>query len=174
MAISLPEMYRVEKESQITQTTGTLTPSSMTISVVDASVFPSAPNIAILFQKEGNYAETVRYSNKGTNTLGGVQRGFFGTTPRSWPIGTDIARGLSGYDLDTVIDSIELMATAIDGTPSNGEQVQADWNQDDSSQVNYVKNRPKINSVVLKGNRDLPEDAITNMRIIQIMNSNRN
>ena len=40
-----------------------------------------------------------------------------------------------------------------------------DWEQDDESKPNHVKNRPRINGIILKGNRELPETAITNLEI---------
>jgi hypothetical protein len=46
--------------------------------------------------------------------------------------------------------------------------VQADWEQDDASEPDYVKNRPMINEVILRGNRELPEFPLTNSEIDEI------
>ena len=51
----------------------------------------------------------------------------------------------------------------------SGVFVQADWDQEEPSEPDYVKNRPRINEVVLVGNRELPEIAITNMEIDEML-----
>ena len=48
---------------------------------------------------------------------------------------------------------------------SGGAQIQTDFDQDDNTKEDYIKNRPRINGSILKGNRVLPEDPLTNFEI---------
>ena len=49
--------------------------------------------------------------------------------------------------------------------PSGELTTPVDWEQEDHTQPNYVRNRPMINGVVLTGNRELPEIPLTNLEI---------
>ena len=56
---------------------------------------------------------------------------------------------------------------------TGGTQVQADWEQDNTIHPSYVLNRPKINEIILRGNRVLPENPLTNLQIQAIISYNR-
>jgi len=118
--MELTRMYPVEKESTIMQITNQITATATTIPVVDASVFPNAPNIATIFDKYGTARETVRYEGKAGNSLTSVTRGFYGTTAQAWPVGTDITRALSGYDHDTFLENIDLLKESIESLDGGG------------------------------------------------------
>jgi len=103
---NLQKMYPAQRPSRITQTTAVLDNRSATIPVVDVSMFPDAPNLATIFDRFGQAAETVRYGGKSSNALTEVTRGFAGTAAQDWPAGADIARVLSNYDHDTFLLNI--------------------------------------------------------------------
>lgn len=72
------------------------------ISVVDSSVLPPAPNLLTI--GSGEDAETCRYTNITGNTVT-VERGFQGVA-KSWDLGVVVGRNYTAYDHDTFIANI--------------------------------------------------------------------
>ena len=49
--------------------------------------------------------------------------------------------------------------------PAGSLDTPFDWEQEDHTQPDHVRNRPRINGIVLTGDRVLPEDPLTNLEI---------
>ena len=79
--MSLQPMYPAKNNSPATTLSVACTATATSIVVVDASVLPPAPNLAVLGADEN--AEIIRYSAIDSNVLSGVTRGINGTTPQS-------------------------------------------------------------------------------------------
>jgi hypothetical protein len=56
------------------------------------------------------------------------------------------------------------------GDPGTGGGAQPDWEVNDETNPAYIKNRPRINGVILVGNRILPEFPISNEEIFALFN----
>lgn len=110
-------MYPAVANSPTTETSVAINDTATSIAVLDASKLPAGPNIATIGVDES--AETVQYAGKSGNTLTGVVRGFNGTTAKTWPVGTRIARNYTAYDADAARKNIESLAsdTATDLPP---------------------------------------------------------
>jgi len=91
-------MYAGKINSPTTTLDGGISNVAATISVVDASVFPAAPNIAVI--GNGANAETILYAGKSSNDLTSVTREFQGSKI-AWDSGTVISRNFTAYDYDT-------------------------------------------------------------------------
>lgn len=70
--------------------------SATTIEIVNGSKLPAAPNLATIGTTEA--AETILYTSKVGNVLGGIVRGFEGEA-REWNKGSYVARMLTAYDI---------------------------------------------------------------------------
>jgi hypothetical protein len=91
--------YPGKVNSPETTTTSTTVIGATSIAVLELSVFPVAPNLAVL--GTGEDAETVLYSAKSAASGAGtitVTRAFQGTA-KEWDTGTPIARNFTEYDL---------------------------------------------------------------------------
>lgn len=76
----------------------------------------------------------------------------FGRNSFTTRIANDAVEFDSAADQFKFLDPIDAPAITINGEPvAPGEQTQADWNQSDSSKVDYIKNKPVDN----KGNYNL-------------------
>ncbi|OZQ72141.1 hypothetical protein, partial [Paenibacillus sp. VTT E-133291] len=82
------EMFAAKANSPATELTAAITDVATTVSVLDASKLPDAPNIATIGVDES--AETVRYEGKSGNDLTGVTRGFSGTAAKAWATGVGV------------------------------------------------------------------------------------
>lgn len=102
-------MYPAAVNSQSTVTMGALDISTTQVTVLDASVLPDAPNLLVLGTDQT--AETVLMTAKEGNVLT-IERAFQGTA-KSWPAGTEIARNMTSYDLDTLKENMEGAASAL-------------------------------------------------------------
>lgn len=102
-------MYPAKVNSPPTTLDGAIDDIVTTISVVDASVLPDAPNLATI--GIGDNAETILYTGKNVNDLTGVTRGFQGTA-KEWGTGTRIWRVFTAYDHDTFKANIEILSSA--------------------------------------------------------------
>lgn len=102
-------MYPAAVNSQPTVTMGALDISTTQVTVLDASVLPDAPNLLVLGTDQT--AETVLMTAKEGNVLT-IERAFQGTA-KSWPAGTEIARNITAYDMDTLEKNTEDVASAI-------------------------------------------------------------
>jgi len=95
---TLTTMYAGKINSPATTLDGAITNIATTISVADASVFPAAPNIAVI--GNGATAETILYGGISSNDLTSVTREFQGDKI-GWSDGTTISRNFTAYDYDT-------------------------------------------------------------------------
>jgi len=82
-----------------------------------------------------------------------------------WIGGTGTKPIVGQYVSDTgftinISEAIDIRGPAGSGT---GTTMQADWNQDNTSAGDYIKNRPTVNDTVPKGNRNIA--PITNIQI---------
>ena len=102
-------MYSAKAGSPKTQLTAELSASGTSMSVADASVLPTAPNLCVLGDDEN--AEVVMYTEITGNTVKLSQRGLGGTTSSVWPVNTDVARNYTSFDHDRFIDNIEDLET---------------------------------------------------------------
>ena len=93
---TLATMYPPQALSPATTTSGAVTTSSTTVSVLNGSVLPDAPNL-LTFGGETENPETVLMTAKNGNTLT-IQRGVQGSA-RAWPAGSTIARLFTAKDL---------------------------------------------------------------------------
>ncbi|MDN8590922.1 phage tail protein [Paenibacillus sp. 11B] len=91
-------MYPAAVNSRQTELAADINDSQTSITVLDGSVLPPAPNQLTIGTDEA--AETILYTGKTGNDLTGVTRGFEGST-KSWVAGTKIARFFTAYDHDT-------------------------------------------------------------------------
>lgn len=99
------EMFPAVANSPATELTAAITDIATTVSVLDASKLPDAPNIATIGVDES--AETIKYTSKSGNTLTGVTRGFNDTAAKAWAVGSGVARYFTAYDADAMRGNIE-------------------------------------------------------------------
>ena len=105
--MELKEMFPAKNSSPATALAVNITASTTSITVSDASVFPAAPNLAVI--GTGIAAETIRYNAITDNVLSGVTRGINGTTAAAWPQSTPIGRNFTSYDQDAIQENIETL-----------------------------------------------------------------
>jgi len=103
-------MYIGLANSPVTELSAAIDNIQTTISLVDASKLPAAPNIATIGSDET--AETVLYTGKTGNDLTGVTRGFEGVA-KSWGVGSKVARNFTAYDHASFKGNIEDHETRI-------------------------------------------------------------
>jgi hypothetical protein len=96
-------MYPAQVNSPETTLNGGITNVATSITVTDASVLPSAPNLLTI--GDGDIAETILMTNKVGNNLT-VTRGVQGDAI-AWDAGTPIRRMFTAYDHDTFKANIE-------------------------------------------------------------------
>jgi len=117
MPMNLFPMFLKGKESKSTPLTGSLSTTNTAIPVADSSVFASAPNTAVIFDKLNNVVETIKYKGISGNMLVSVTRGFGNTAARSWMPFNDsdgnpmvnITNALTSYEWDNFVRNIELL-----------------------------------------------------------------
>ena len=100
----LVTMYPAQANSPETSLSGALTAAGTTVSVIDGSVLPDAPNL-LTIGAGGNTAETVLMTAKDGNTLT-VERAQNGTTARAWAAGDSIGRYFTAADQAAVQENI--------------------------------------------------------------------
>ena len=105
--MALDTMYAGKVNSPATTLDGGINDSVTTINVVDGTVLPDAPNLAVI--GTGEDAETILYETKNGNELSDVTRGFQGTA-KAWDDGTPVARLFTAYDYDTLRNNISDLA----------------------------------------------------------------
>ena len=94
--ITLDTMYQNIPFSKNTRLVNSIISSDNTITVEDASVFPTAPNYATIGTDEN--AETIFYNTISSNELQNVERAKEGTA-KSWSAGEIISRNFSNVDV---------------------------------------------------------------------------
>ena len=102
--MNLTTMYPAQANSPETTLAGAISASGTTITVLDGSVLPDAPNI-LTIGAEYSSAETVLMTAKDGNTLT-VTRGYNGTSPRAWERGDTIGRYFTGADHDALRSNV--------------------------------------------------------------------
>ena len=107
MAIST--MYPAMPGSPVTSLTSGIAADATSMTLDDASVLPSAPNICVLGSDSS--AEIVSYTNITGNVVSGLVRGLGGTTASAWASNTAVARNITSLDHDTFIGNINDLST---------------------------------------------------------------
>ena len=100
---TLETMYAPQVNSPATTLSANISSSATSISVLNGSVLPAAPNLLVI-GGDTDSAETVRMTAKSGNTLT-VVRGVQGTA-KSWTTGATIARLFTAKDLSDVQGNI--------------------------------------------------------------------
>ena len=101
-------MYKGKVNSPETLLSAQITAAQTDIAVVDASVFPPGPNLAVIGVSAD--AETVLYSGINNNILVGCTRGFQGVA-KTWDANSPIARNFTEYDIGSLQDNIDDLFT---------------------------------------------------------------
>ena len=124
----MKKMYKGKVNSPQTQLIEDIGINTTNIKILDASVFPGGPNLAVI----GNdaQAETIKYESINSNVLVGCVRGFQGKAI-AWKKDSVISRNFTEYDLDAIQENIlELDNNKIDKT-----QITDDYSSTDSNMV---------------------------------------
>ena len=99
--MGLPDLYPAQVGSPYTTLTAPYTTGESTMTLVDATKLPDAPNIVCL---AGSVAGEFRYTGKDGNILQGVAALPGTPAATTWPAGTYAFRGIAAYDLDSLRD----------------------------------------------------------------------
>ena len=105
----LKTMYLAQPNTPETTLAGALTTSDTSVTVLDGSILPDAPNI-LTIGADTTTAETVLMTAKAGNVLT-IERGCDGTTPRSWTKGDIIGRYFTAADQTAVQENIKALDT---------------------------------------------------------------
>ncbi len=122
----MKKMYKGKVNSPQTQLIEDIGINTTNIKILDASVFPGGPNLAVI----GNdaQAETIKYESINSNVLVGCVRGFQGKAI-AWKKDSVISRNFTEYDLDAIQENIlELDNNKIDKTQITDDYSSADSN----------------------------------------------
>jgi hypothetical protein len=101
-------MYPGLANSPQTELSAAINNTVVTISLVDASKVPAAPNLVTIGTDET--AETILYTGISGNNLTGVTRGVEGTA-KSWSIGAKVSRNFTNRDYATLKGNVEDLDT---------------------------------------------------------------
>lgn len=102
--MALSTMYKAKPNSPQTTLAADISAADTSMTVADATVLPTAPNLCTIGDDEN--AEVVIYTTITGNVVSGLIRGASGTTASVWTAGTVVARDFTSYDHDTFIDNI--------------------------------------------------------------------
>jgi hypothetical protein len=108
--MGLPDLYPAQVGSPYTTLAAPYTTGEATMTVVDATKLPDAPNIVCL---AGSVAGEFRYSGKGWQHPAGSCHALPGTPNATWPAGTYAFRGIAAYDTNA-LQTRSMFATAPD------------------------------------------------------------
>jgi len=109
--------YAPMARSPVTELSAGISNVDTSIGVVDASVLPTAPNVATI--GTGNNSETIKYAGKSGNTLTGCTRGFDPTgSAKAWDEGTQVARVLTAQDISVLQGHAQAVTGAEHGAVS--------------------------------------------------------
>ena len=103
----LKTMYPAQANTPETTLAGALTASDTSVTVLDGSILPDAPNI-LTIGADTTTAETVLMTAKAGNVLT-IERGYNGTSPRSWTKGDIIGRYFTAADQTAVQENIKAL-----------------------------------------------------------------
>jgi hypothetical protein len=98
-------MYNAKINSPSTKLESAINDSQTTITLLDSSVLPTAPNLLTIGDDE--QAETCLYTNIVGNTVT-IQRGFEGVA-KAWEINAPVARLFTAYDHNTFKSNIDAL-----------------------------------------------------------------
>ncbi len=143
MAIST--MYPAKAGSPKTVLASQISSSATQITVADASVLPSAPNLAVLGSDSS--AEIISYAAKNGNVLSGVVRGLGGTVPSVWEADTLVARNFTSFDHDRFKENIEALASEKADTTALGDLAVLDSIDYTSAQLT---NKPTLGGIQVR------------------------
>lgn len=102
--MALMPMYPGQPNSPQTELAENIDETQTTIPLLDASVLPPGPNLAVI--GGGEHAETVLYESIDGNNLINCTRGFQGVAS-SWQAGQKVARNFTAYDYDALRQNLE-------------------------------------------------------------------
>ena len=103
----LKTMYPAQANTPETTLAGALTTTGTSVTVLDGSVLPDAPNL-LTIGADSATAETVLMTAKDGNTLT-IERGYDGTAPRAWTKGDIIGRYFTAADQTALQDNIKAL-----------------------------------------------------------------
>ncbi len=128
--MGLPDLYPAQVGSPYTTLAAPYTTGDTTLTVVDATKLPDAPNIVCL---AGSVAGEFRYSGKDGNILQGVAA-LPGTPSATWPAGTYAFRGIAAYDVNSLQQRAVSVQAQIDVlSASNSPIIGIEWDTMSSS-----------------------------------------
>ena len=107
--MALQPMYPSKPGSPLTSLAEPLAADGTSMTLEDATVLPSAPNIAVIGSDSS--AEIVSYTAITGNVVSGLVRALGGTTASAWTTNTAVARNITSYDHDTFKYNIEALNT---------------------------------------------------------------
>ena len=148
MAIST--MYPAKAGSPKTVLAIQISASATQITVADASVLPSAPNLCVLGSDSS--AEIVSYSAKNGNVLTGVVRGLGGTVASVWDVDTIVARNFTSFDHDRFKLNIETLESEKANAADLGDLAVQDTISYTSAQLT---NKPTLGGIEARPNYDV-------------------
>ena len=148
MAIST--MYPAKAGSPKTVLAIQISASATQITVADASVLPSAPNLCVLGSDSS--AEIVSYSAKNGNVLTGVVRGLGGTVACVWDVDTIVARNFTSFDHDRFKLNIETLESEKANAADLGDLAVQDTISYTSAQLT---NKPTLGGIEARPNYDV-------------------
>jgi len=106
--LTLNTMYPGIAYSPETELAQPINATATSIEVLDPSVFPPAPNIAVI--GDIDVAETIIYNSIAANILGGCQRGVqAGGVGKAWNAGANISRQFTELDYRRFIENINIL-----------------------------------------------------------------
>ena len=168
--MALSTMYPAQPNSPQTTLAADITAADTSMTVLDATVLPAAPNLCTIGDDEN--AEVVSYTTITGNVVSGLVRGQSGTVASVWTTGTPVARDFTSYDHDTFIGNINdldtnkapLASPTFTGTP---EITTTPTNTDNSNKIAdtaYVNSHDdfKITGTVSSGGYTLTDARIDN------------
>lgn len=103
--MSLITMYEGKSNSPKTTLVNDITPAETSIEVVDATVLPEAPNLAVIGSNTS--AEVILYGGKNGNILTNVVRASGDTVASAWPKDTVVARNFTLLDYKNICENIK-------------------------------------------------------------------
>ena len=148
MAIST--MYSAKAGSPKTVLASQISASATQMTVADASVLPTAPNLCVLGSDSS--AEVVSYAAKNGNVLSGLVRGLGGTVASVWDADTIVARNFTSFDHDRFKLNIETLDSEKANAADLGDLAVQDTISYTSAQLT---NKPALGGIEVRPNYDV-------------------
>lgn len=115
--IGATPLYPAQIGSPYTTLSEPYTTGNPTMKLTDATNSPNPPSTICL---SGAVAGEFKYSGKDGNTLTGVKP-LPGTPQATWPVGTFAFRGITAYDLNALIETVEYLKAKVAALLTRGE-----------------------------------------------------